>query len=202
MAVKYDLFGGYGEIESLSKRQLQDIHRKYAKRFNQRIVESQKQGFEIKGTAVNYLSRVGRRRFSESKTFTEKMSIDQLRQEVWLLNKALSSKQTTVTGRKQIEQSIAKAFRDRNIELSKSAMNTFLNNLGRLKDGAKINYNIYINAVEHISGALGSKLSSDDIKDIADMFAGADNPLQYADEIARKYPTINSDELRRALAKW
>lgn len=214
MAIKYDLLTDYRDINLLSRNQLEQVRRIYAKRFNQRLVEAARKGrgvnghnpYEINGTAVNYLNSIGKKRFPESKNSISKISTEVLKQEVWLLTNALNSKMTTVTGRKEVFKSVQKTFRkDKKVKLDSESMDKFLKLLPVVKDSAKINYNIFINAVSELSQKMediDEHNQSEMVDGIFNMFSESSNPSELTRKLKKKYPSINSKDLRKALSKW
>lgn len=146
-------------VDIMSRADIYKEYRKLAKRANQRIVELGKHGIItnikdadkwhidakyatwVRGDALTRLQQQGRTRFREfiPKAWdTENMNT--LRAELKALNRFLESKQTTITGRKELRDQVEDQFQSYGIMLEGDAMDNFLKEFSKLKDKVKYSY--------------------------------------------------------------
>lgn len=99
------------DLAKMGTKQLQDVRKKLAKRANQRMVRLEQSTSSITGDsyaygaydkAQRYLDKKGRRRFSESINYSDSRRL--LTNEIRELEAFLTSKSSTPTGQRQIEE--------------------------------------------------------------------------------------------------
>lgn len=118
MAIREKTWQDYeyqGAYMLASAEDLRRVVRRAAKAANQRLVRRERAG-RTKGVyagAIAALGRLGRRRFAESKSRLDKMSINELRHEYVMLRNWLSAKTSTLQGLKTSDDKRYQTARER-----------------------------------------------------------------------------------------
>lgn len=107
-----------GNVMLASAEDLRRIVRRAAKAANTRLLRRERAG-RTKGVYAGTmadLQKLGRRRFAESKPKLEKMSINELRHEYFILRSWLSAKTSTLQGLKDVDDKRYQTAKDRGFE--------------------------------------------------------------------------------------
>ena len=148
--------------DKMSRADLEQIRRTYAKRVNQRILRLERSGHKVNEPVTEYLQQIGRRRFSETGSFGG--TLQQLRREISALTGFLESKRSTVSGWKEISKTTQRTMKERyGVDLSRDEMEYLLNNFNDFKEAVSMNSDALLQAIGEVSGQIDSKQKIDKI---------------------------------------
>lgn len=152
-------YGGFIDPyrQSYTTDELMAYRRKYAKMVNQRIVRLERAGYSISDhPAVEYLTKRGRKRFSETPGF--KGGRDELKREISVLTGFASSMRSTREGIQKIVAQTSKTIRENyGVQLSGSEMEFLLKNFNDFKSAVKMNSDALLQALGEVSGDITNK---------------------------------------------